>query len=228
MSVTEKLDFDKEALKKNGAQWLIGIDEVGWGAFAGDIVIGAVAIPSNFYQDEYVWAQIHPLLSKVNDSKAVRPKLRVELAETIKQKFRFGFGYGKVAVINKDGPVAAYKNAFEEALNKAIMNIITIENRHEGSKYHVLLDGDKSVDSTKFPQQELVVKGDSKSFAIASASLVAKVQRDQMMTEMSKTHPHYDWENNVGYGTPKHREALKKYGACDAHRTQYVRSTIQG
>jgi len=218
MNIQEKLKFDRDALEHSKAHWLIGIDEVGWGSFAGDIVIGAVAIPLDIYQAAKGVVD-HPLLSKVHDSKKVKPELREKISAQIKQSHCYGFGHGKVASINEESPNEAYKQAFHAAISDVYGKMPPNKN-----SYHVLLDGSREVDSP-IPQQ-LVTKGDEKSYVIAAASIIAKVYRDNLMTELSKKYPHYDWENNAGYGSPKHREALRKHGACPEHRTQYIRSTI--
>jgi ribonuclease HII len=67
-----------------------------------------------------------------------------------------------------------------------------------------------------------IIKGDAKSISIAAASIIAKVTRDRMMAEAAIKYPHYDFENNMGYGTQKHIEGLKKYGACEIHRRTFI------
>ena len=68
-----------------------------------------------------------------------------------------------------------------------------------------------------------LVKGDRTSFCIAAASIVAKVTRDHYMQELAKTYPHYGFDENKGYGTEKHREAIQKWGPCPLHRLSFLK-----
>ena len=84
----------------------------------------------------------------------------------------------------------------------------------------VLVDGNRLPD-WRWPS-EAIIKGDSLSFSIAAASIIAKVTRDRIMTELSRQYPEYGWDKNAGYGTAAHIEALKKYGPCPHHRRSYA------
>ncbi len=70
-------------------------------------------------------------------------------------------------------------------------------------------------------ENKCIVKGDCKHYSIAAASILAKVHRDNLMTEMSSKFPMYGFDTNMGYGTLKHRKALEKYGICKIHRKSY-------
>jgi len=94
--------------------------------------------------------------------------------------------------------------------------------------FTLLVDGQ---DVKEIPYKEEVisvpvVKGDSKSVAIASASIIAKVTRDDFMSRLSDQYPVYEWQRNKGYGTAVHRNAIKEHGITPWHRLLFVRSTL--
>ena len=72
-----------------------------------------------------------------------------------------------------------------------------------------------------------VIKGDTKSASIAAASIVAKVYRDNLMKEYAQKYTHYDFENNAGYGTAKHMNAIKEYGKCEIHRNSFLKNLLE-
>ena len=69
---------------------------------------------------------------------------------------------------------------------------------------------------------EFVIKGDQKSFSIATASIIAKVSRDRLLRQMDLEFPQYNWIKNKGYGTAEHMEAIRKYGLCKYHRKSFI------
>ena len=91
---------------------------------------------------------------------------------------------------------------------------------------HIIVDGDKFDGYLNVPHQ-CIVKGDAIYYSIAAASILAKVERDNYMTQLSKEFPHYKWESNKGYGTADHREALLKHGYCEHHRLTFISNYIQ-
>ena len=118
-----------------------------------------------------------------------------------------GIGIVNEKVIDEVNIYEATKIAMKDAINNLSIN-----------PEHVLIDAmklDISIPSTS------IIKGDALSESIAAASIVAKVTRDHMLEEMDKEFPMYDLSHNKGYGTKKHLEALKKYGACKYHRKTY-------
>lgn len=87
----------------------------------------------------------------------------------------------------------------------------------------VLVDGNKKIPELNYPQMA-VIQGDGLSASIAAASVIAKVFRDQLMTELSQAHPQYHWHKNKGYGSVTHRQAIVEHGLCDWHRKAFVRN----
>lgn len=192
-------DFDKSFGDYN---FVAGVDEVGRGPLAGPIVACSVILDKNTIDDD--------LILGLNDSKKLSEKKREELAEIIKDK-AIAYQIAKVSNEEIDQKGISFAN------NKIFLDSLY------GLKVEpdlVLSDG-YLVKGVKYPNQA-VIKGDTKSAAIAAASIVAKVYRDSLMKEYAKKYPYYDFENNAGYGTAKHIEGLKENGACKIHRQSFI------
>lgn len=175
-----------------------GIDEAGRGPLAGPVVAAAVILPKDIF------------LPFLNDSKKVTEKRRDVLFDQIKQEaIAYGIGIASNALIDDINILQATYEAMREAISKL------------SKTPDILL-----VDAVHIPNISLkqvgIVKGDAKSVNIAAASILAKVTRDRLMLEYDKIYPEYGFASNKGYGTAKHIEALKAYGACDIHRRSFI------
>ena len=175
-----------------------GIDEAGRGPLAGPVVAAAVILPKDIF------------LPFLNDSKKVAEKRRDVLFDQIKQEaIAYGIGIASNALIDEINILQATYEAMREAVSKL------------NKTPDILL-----VDAVHIPgisiKQVGIVKGDAKSVNIAAASILAKVTRDRLMLEYDKIYPEYGFASNKGYGTAKHIEALKAYGACDIHRRTFI------
>lgn len=192
--------FEMEKLLwQEGIKFVAGVDEVGRGCFAGPIVASAVILPPNF-----------SAAKRINDSKLLSPARRKELSEIIKQEaVSYALGVVSINYINKYGIGQANQLAFKKSLNK--LSIIP---------EYVLVDGFKI---KKFfrTRQKAIIKGDRISVTIASASIIAKVYRDELMQNLPYKYNKYGFYGNKGYGTEFHREAIYKYGLSDLHRTSF-------
>ena len=197
---------------KRGFSLTAGIDEVGRGSFAGPVVAGCVV-----FSDE---TQI-PVEIRINDSKKLTEIQRNKASEWIwKNAHAVGVGKASVTQINKLG----IKKASEIAFRKSIVNSkVKVD--------HLLIDAFyiPYVRGLRRKNQLAIVKGDSKSFSIAAASIIAKVYRDELMTKLSRLsrYKKYGWGENKGYGTQRHRQAIKKYGSTSKHRKQFVESSLK-
>lgn len=186
-----------------GFQSVVGVDEVGRGCLAGPVVAGAT-----------LFDQKHRRIGKVHDSKLVSEKQRGLLAPQLQLKAKsFGIGLATVEEINTLGISAAIFLAMERAIAKLPFAEV------------ILVDGKFP---PKFPTLQpkkllTVIKGDRLSYSIAAASIIAKVYRDHLMKDLSKQFPHYCWDQNVGYATASHREAISQHGLCEHHRTLFCR-----
>ena len=177
---------------------IVGVDEAGRGPLAGPVVAAACILPRAYINKE------------INDSKQLSEKKREELFEIIK-KDAIAYGIGIVSAEEID-KINIYEAA-RKAMNLAIANL-----KH---KFDMILTDAmplKGYDVEVIP----IIKGDAKALPIAAASIIAKVTRDHMMVELGKQYPEYGFEVHKGYGTKKHMDALKKYGAIKGvHRYTY-------
>ncbi|MBP9716940.1 MAG: ribonuclease HII [Candidatus Levybacteria bacterium] len=205
MKLKTKPSFEEEICYWNSnISHVIGLDEVGRGAFAGPIVAAGVIFKPNFK---------HDFLDKVNDSKLVKPKLREELSELIKANSVWEIASVELDFINKFGIGKANLEVFKKVLNSLILKL-------KSEKYFVLVDGF----DLKIPNQKPIIKGDQKSLSIAAASIIAKVYRDNLMREAGKLFPNYLFEENKGYGTLAHRNALRIHGLSTLHRIDFCKN----
>ena len=183
----------------DGMRYIAGIDEVGRGPLAGPVVTAAVILPREC------------LIYGVNDSKKLSPKKREELYEVIKEKaIAISIGVETNEVIDDINILQATYRAMRTSVEGLEV------------KPDMLLVDAVTIPCVDTPQTA-IVKGDTKSISIAAASIIAKVTRDRMMKEYSREYPGYDFENNMGYGTAKHIQGIKKYGLCKIHRRSFTR-----
>lgn len=198
------LQFDLDQLPELNLdyQLVAGVDEVGRGALFGDVVAAAVILPKE---------AIVPLASLgVKDSKKLSPQRRHQLALEIKTvALAWQIASATVAEIDEINILQASLLAMKRAIaNLAITPDIC------------LVDGNQSIPDLPIPQQTLV-KGDERSITIAAASILAKVWRDEQITNLAATYPEYHLAQNKGYGTAQHLEALRQYGASPLHRQSF-------
>jgi len=189
--------IENKIWNKDPGQYVIGADEVGRGSFAGPIVASAVKINKSH---EY-------LLGEVKDSKKLSEKKRNKIfEETTKSNISYSISECSNKIIDEVGISKANKLVLENS----------IEEIFTGTE-KVYVDHFKIY---KFSSVSLI-RGEDNSKAIALASIIAKVYRDNLMIEYSKKYPNYLFENNKGYGTKAHRESIKKYGLTELHRSSF-------
>lgn len=190
-------NFDKKYLSEK-IKIIAGTDEAGRGPLAGPVVAAAVILPNDFYDE------------RIDDSKKLSASLREELFNVIR-KNALSYTYiiisqNKIDEINiLQASLLAMKRAVEKLKLKPDL---------------ILIDGNKTFiyDGEVIP----IIKGDSKSLSIASASIIAKVIRDRIMMKLAREYPIYGWETNKGYPTKVHIEAVLKFGACKVHRKTFL------
>lgn len=175
-----------------------GCDEAGRGCLAGPVYAAAVILPPGFN---------NPLL---NDSKQLTEKQRYELRPIIEREaVAWAVGIVDNVEIDKINILKASFTAMHRAIDQ-------LKVRPE----HLLIDGNRFI---PYPgiSHTTIVKGDGKMMSIAAASILAKTYRDDFMNRIADEYPQYDWRENKGYPTARHREAIKLYGTTPYHRLSF-------
>lgn len=201
-------DYEKSLWKEDFT--VIGIDEVGRGAFAGPVCVGGVIFSSKLSNKDKKY-----LLSLgIDDSKKLTPAKRKSFAFIIKDYVEsFSISFIGVEIINEIG--------IGKATFLAMQNVAKKLSSKAKNPYLV-------IDAFKIPgvliPQSGIIHGDSLSISIACASILAKVERDRLMEEISSEFPQYHWGENKGYGTLKHRKAISEFGLSKHHRVEFCRN----
>jgi ribonuclease HII len=175
-----------------------GCDEAGGGCLAGPVVAAAVILPGNYS---------HEIL---NDSKTLTRKQRNELLPEIKTN---ALCWAIGVASHQDIDQINILNASYLAMHRAI-------DRLKRRPQHLIIDGNRFNPYPDIPHK-CIVKGDSKYFSIAAASVLAKTYRDDLMEKLGNDHPEYHWHTNVGYPTKAHRSDIKDYGITPHHRRTF-------
>ena len=189
--------IEDKVWSEDPAKYIIGADEVGRGSFAGPICAAAVKINYSHLT----------LLTNVKDSKKLSAKKREEIFSMVEENnIEYSFNESSNTFIDQFG----IKNANEKVLTDSISDIYT------GNEIvyvdHFKINDFKSIS---------VVRGEDNCRAIALASIIAKVLRDNLMIKFSEKYPEYSFEKNKGYGTKDHRKAISKYGLSNIHRKSF-------
>ena len=177
---------------------IIGVDEVGRGPLAGPVTAAAVMFNAK------------SKINKIDDSKKLSPRQREEIFNQIISNSKFAIGFATVGEIDKLNILQASLLAMKRSVESLKEKNATI-----------LIDGKFSFDSAN-KNIKTFIKGDQLYPSIAAASIVAKVIRDRYMTILSKKYQNYGWEQNAGYGTSKHIQALKIHGITPFHRKSFA------
>ena len=185
---------------------VIGIDEVGRGPLAGPVVSCACIF--------FDYSIEQSRLSLFDDSKKLTIKKKCEAFHTVYQlkkenKLRFSLGFANVVEIDKFNILEAVKISMKRAVQKL-----------HYEKANLIIDGKIDLKLSQHKSNG-IIRGDQKSYSIATASIIAKMHRDRYMRHLSSQHPSYDWDKNAGYGTKKHIEQIHKNGITDHHRKSF-------
>ncbi|MDG2340645.1 MAG: ribonuclease HII [Paracoccaceae bacterium] len=189
-------EFEKAALK-GGAFFVAGVDEVGRGPLCGPVTAAAVILDPN------------NIPAGLNDSKKLTRAKRDALFDQIIASADCCIAHASVEEIDEINILRASHLAMERAL----------AGLRQTADY-ALIDGNMIPKGLATPAQA-VIKGDARSVSIAAASIIAKVERDRIMTQLTVEFPGYGWENNAGYGTKQHLEALRVLGVTPHHRRSF-------
>jgi ribonuclease HII len=190
----------------SGTWPVAGVDEAGRGPLAGPVVAAALV-----FAEKWVRKGLPEPLRRVNDSKQLSEKVREELFTELIGRSEIHFAIAQVEAPRIDE--INILQATHWAMNEALAGLVDIP-------AHVLVDGLR-VKSLRFPQTPLV-KGDSKSYSIAAASILAKVTRDRLMVRYDEEFPGYGFAIHKGYPTSAHLDALKRLGPTPIHRRSFA------
>ncbi len=174
---------------------MVGIDEVGRGAWAGPLLVCAVRLRNP--------------LAGLKDSKQLTKNKRRQLSETIKLNADIGYGWVSAQTIDRLGLSAATRLA----VNLAIDDVAPAMDEE------IIIDG--NINYLPSLNAKAIIKADQKIAAVSAASIVAKVSRDEHMFRLTETLPDYGFDKHVGYGTSLHLEAIKQHGLSDQHRKSF-------
>lgn len=199
--------------------YIVGIDEVGRGPIAGPVAVCAFLLDTDFQKEVEAFSKENKL--PLRDSKKLTEKMRDKWYEFLvkskkQRKCDFSFSLVSACDIDTYGIVPAIKKALSTSLKKVAID----------TSVKIVLDGGLKAPS-EYTNQESFIKGDELYPVISLASIVAKVSRDTLMKKYAKEFPEYGFENNAGYGTKAHYEAIQKYGLTPLHRKSFLKSLIK-
>jgi len=190
-------DFEKQA-RSEGFLFVAGVDEVGRGCLAGPVVAAACILDQN-----------RAVPAKLNDSKKLTAKQRDEIGEELRANaLAFGIGTVEAEEIDRINILEATK----KAMSLAIAALAPAAD-------YLLIDA-LQLKLVCLPQKA-IIKGDSISYSIAAASVIAKTYRDALMADLDPQFPAYGFAEHKGYGAASHRAAIRKHGPCPLHRKTF-------
>jgi ribonuclease HII len=190
------LTFEQN-LWNNGKRFIAGVDEAGRGPLAGPVVAAAVVFPREVY------------IEGVKDSKKLSEKQRLKLFEDIQSKaLSIGIGIVPHLVIDEINILQATFKAMHQAISELI------------PKPDILLIDGPYFAELNIPAKK-IIDGDTKSFTIAAASIIAKVTRDKIMKDYDLQYPDYGFAKHKGYGTAEHIAAIREFGLSEIHRKSF-------
>lgn len=201
------------ALEMEHKGLVCGLDEAGRGPLAGPVVAACVHIPDAVRQEKF-WAD-------VNDSKQLSEKKRNALYDLIIEHTHYGISESTVEEIDQI-------NILQASLLAMSRSLYVMSSAFSITPTLALVDGNRKP-KMNCPVQT-VVKGDSISLSIAAASILAKVTRDRIMSDLCARFPMYGWSRNAGYGTSEHMQAINDHGITPHHRQSFapVRIAVAG
>lgn len=192
-------EFDKE-FKKEGYNIICGVDEAGRGPLAGPVYACAIIMKEDF------------IIPEVNDSKKLTEKKREALYDIILEN---ALDWSVASVSEKEIDEINILNATMKAMDMAISGLKVVPDL-------ALIDGNQNRGIKQ--NNKTIIKGDSKSYNIAAASIIAKVTRDRFIIKMDELYPQYGFKKHKGYGTKEHIENIRKYGPCEIHRRTFLKN----
>jgi len=218
MSVAPTLDYERR-FRSSGARLLAGIDEVGRGALAGPVSVGIAVID----------LQQQKLLADVRDSKLLKVTDRERLVPLVRNwSVASAVGHASANEIDQFGIISALRLAGNRAWFAVLAagvrpEVVLLDGSHNWLSPDLqpsLFDDAPAEPGCDAPVHTLV-KADMQCLSVAAASVLAKVERDRIMCELHTEYPAYSWDENKGYGTAAHKEALRVAGPTPYHRVSW-------
>jgi ribonuclease HII len=200
-------DYEKKA-QSEGFSFVIGIDEAGRGPLAGPVVASAVLLRDNNFS------------SVIKDSKKMTEKQRNCAFVEVFDKALVGVGIISSSVIDTVNILEATFLAMNRAVRQLVLQIPDSQREDFNRKVCLLIDGNMFKSELPYAYRT-IVKGDSAVLSIACASIVAKVTRDRILASYDKIYPEYGFKQHKGYGTVKHKDAIREYGQTLIHRKSF-------
>ena len=206
----------EKRLLRSGHTRVLCVDEVGRGALGGPASAGVVVID----------ASVRRPLDGVRDSKSLSPGAREELVPRIeKWSVASAVGHSSAAEVDEYGITAALRLAAHRALVQlpVDVDVVLLDGSHDWFTPPVEADLFLALptDGDPLPPVVTKVKADQSCAGVAAASVLAKVERDALMVALARQHPHYGWDENKGYASPSHLDALRRFGPCIEHRRSW-------
>ena len=205
-----------------GYRYLIGIDEVGRGAVAGPVAVGAFVVDLNELSDAHI-----PI--KLKDSKLMTEKARNEVFLELEQRTPgYAVGYVEARAIDENGIVWALANAAVDAL-KQLSELETIKFALAQNQVAILLDGTHNWLESVVSRIPITVrpKADRDCFSVSAAAVLAKVSRDRLMTDLDAAYPLYGFAGHKGYASATHIDAIRTFGPSEIHRVSWLTRILE-
>ena len=203
----KELKKEEEKFYKQGILTVCGIDEAGRGPLAGPVVVACAMMKPD------------SMLEGVNDSKKISEKKRENIYEQIIEE---AVAYGVAIIDQNEIDEINILNATKKGLTMCIKEV---ENKLNEKPEVILVDALTKIDTDGIPYKS-IIHGDSLSYSIAAASIIAKVTRDRIMRQWDEVYPQYGFAKHKGYGTKMHIDAIKEYGLCPLHRRSFTKNFI--
>jgi ribonuclease HII len=200
----DRFEFERELLDR-GCMPLAGVDEAGRGPLAGPVLAAAVILPP-----PWILEGLPQDLAGLNDSKQLSPIQRETFFDRLNQH-QVQYAVAEIDSVMIDS--VNILQATHAAMNRALARL-------NPAPVHALVDG-LFVRTLEYPQTA-IVQGDGRSYSIAAASIIAKVLRDRLMTDLDLVYPGYGFASHKGYPTSQHFEALRRLGPCPVHRRSFA------
>lgn len=208
--VAPTLTLERRLLKEYDL--IIALDEVGRGALAGPVAVGAAVMDAACSRRR--------VPAGLRDSKMITERRRPEMAERAREWVRTcGVGWSSAAEVDEGGIMRALGLAASRAVQSVVDQGASLE------RTLVILDGNHDYISRVHPDPltvRTVIKGDRDCASVSAASVIAKVARDMLMASLHSEHPAYQWDRNKGYASLEHRQAIRELGLSPWHRASWA------